>query len=75
MAKNAGSDTLRLMNSPAKSKKSGVKGSVRFSPKKIYSTERGDIGIKSHHQILQRHVAPHTSSGEQGSVARRHSYV
>ena len=55
-----------------KHKKSGVKGSVafmkgvytialcvsRFSSEKTYSTESWKIGIKSRHQILQRHLSP-----------------
>ena len=43
----------------------------KFSSEKIYSTERGKIGIKSHLQILQGHTAPHKNSGQKGSIARR----
>ena len=69
-----------------KSKKSGGKGSVallkesiqlgcvtRFPSEQIYSTERGKIGIKSHRQILQGHVAPLQHSGKKGSIAWSYS--
>ena len=45
----------------------------KFSSEKIYSTERGNIGITSHLQILQGHTAPHKKSGQKGSIARRFS--
>ena len=42
----------------------------RRSPEKIYSTERRKIGIKTHRQILQGHVAPNENSGKKWSIAR-----
>ena len=89
MAKSADSDALRLMGSPAKSQRKVVQRiscdieqvfSIwlcvsRFSSEKIYSTERRKIGIKSHRQIVQGHVAPHKNSGKKGFIARRQSKV
>ena len=71
MAKHADSDTLRLMGSPANSRRKVVLGISRlsegvctsglcvsrFSSEQIFSSERRKIGITSHRQILQRHVA------------------
>ena len=47
----------------------------RFSSEKVYSSVGWKIGIKSHRQILQGHVASHKNSGKKGSIARRHSKV
>ena len=84
MATNVDSDTLRLMVSPAKCHRwcgrisCFIKGVYtiglcvsRFSSEKIYSTGRRQIGIKSHSQIIQRHLAPKKkNSGRNGSIAR-----
>ena len=63
-----------------KSKKSGVEVQLSYKrslhkSEKFHSTERRKIGIQSHRQILQGHVAPHENSRKKGSIARRHSKV
>ena len=37
---------------------------------KVYSTWTWKIGIKSHRQMLQRHMAPDQNSGKKGSIAK-----
>ena len=37
---------------------------------KVYSTWTWKIGIKSHRQMLQRHMAPNQNSGKKGSIAK-----
>ena len=83
---NVDSDTLRLMGSRAKSRRKVVeriscltKGvctiglwSQDYHPRKPF-LRKGKIGIKSHCQILQGHVAPHQNSGK--SIARSYSKV
>ena len=78
MAKNADFRHVEADGQPSKkSKKSGVKGSVALikgvlhnwvvcqdSQEKI-STERRNIGTKSHGHILQGHVAPHQKIGKE----------
>ena len=46
---------------------------LKILSENIYAAERGNIGIESHRQILQGHVAPHKKIGKKGSIARRHS--
>ena len=81
------SDTLRVMVSPVKSRRKvveriscfieGVCTIVLciqgFLSEKIYSAERGKIGIKTHRQILQGHVVPKKNTGKKRSIARNHS--
>ena len=81
--------TLRLMcmQPSKKSKKSGVKGSVasrslynwfvclKITIREILFYGKRKLGTKSHCQILQWNVAPHKSSGKQGSIARSYSKV
>ena len=77
---------MHIGGQPSKKlKKSGAKGSVAFLKESfqlgcvaedshpIYSTERGKIGIKSHRQIRQGHVAPHKNSGKKRSIVRSDS--
>ena len=79
MAKSADSDTLRLMGSPPKNRTKVVWGIScllegvftirlwvsRFSSDKISYKERRKFWIKSHRQILQRHVAPLKKLGKE----------
>ena len=69
-----------------KSKKSGAKGSVALlkestqlgcvsqdsCPRKIFSTWKGEIGIKRRRQIFQGRLAPLKNSGKKGSIARNY---
>ena len=80
MATNADSDTLRLMGSPAKSRRKVVSRISclitgvytigmcvsRFPSEKIYSSEERKIEIKSHREILQRHMAPQKNRERKG---------
>ena len=77
------------MDSPVKKlKKSCVKGSVaslkeftiglcvsRLYSEEVYSTESGEIGIKSHRQIIQGHVTPHHNLGKQRSAFGKFAIV
>ena len=67
---NVNSDTMRLMGQPSKkSKKRSVallEDSIQLicvsqdsHTRKSILRRRENIGIKSHHQVLQGHVAPH----------------
>ena len=89
-ATNADSDTLSLMDGPAKSRRKVVSNgsvallqeSVQFGcasqdshPRKSILQE-AKLGSNLHRQILQGHVATHKkNSGKKGSIARRHSEV
>ena len=42
----------------------------RFLSEKVYSTSTWNVGIGTHRQILQRHLAPNQNSGRKGSIAR-----
>ena len=42
----------------------------RFPSEHVYSAERLKIGIKSHRQLLQGHVAPHKKIGERKGPSR-----
>ena len=90
VAKNANSDTLRSMGSPARSQRKVVRkdqlhywrslhnwGCVSQDsyPRKSIPRKDGKLGSNHTVTILQGHVAPHKNSGKNGSIARRHSKV
>ena len=71
---NVVSDMLRQMESPTRSRRKVVRKDQlripRFLSEQIYSTWTWNVGIDTHRQILQRHLAPNLSSAKKGSIAR-----
>ena len=79
-------DILRLVGSPAKSRrKVGERISClvegvctiglyvsRLPSEQVHSSGRGEIGIESHRHILKGRMAPRKNSEKKGSIARSH---